>query len=311
MKKNLFVLIFLGFVLFSGLFVSCDFLLPAPLGRNNPFDDEAQIGQFNGAVAGLDTILTVWDWRNPVSGINDSRIIDKIRIVHKENNPPDTKYPVNPDNVIEFDSNLVWQYGWNGLNADREHYFALYAHEKGGVWLSPKRFDIHLDNNGFEESSNFGFTKLYVDTSADTNSVFWPSSSEYVTESPLTILFLVFDNLYDSNYGIVLDARLTNYTITNTGTVDIVPVRIKVNDTMKWENISNPLFYDYEKANKNVYISGSGEELQIKDQINIAKLYGSNTVAIIPNSGSPINISVESIQFNDGVNDLFSIWRNN
>jgi len=311
MKKILFLLVPVFLIAITELFISCDYLIPAPLGRDNPYDDEAQIGRFAAAASGPDSVVTVWDWRDPPSGIDKSRIIDKIRIVYGENSQPLSKYPINPDNVIEFTSNSDFFYEWKNLNEDEDHNFALYAHEKGGMWLAPKRSDIYIDN-GSEQRLNIGYTGLYVNTSLPANPVFWPTAVELVHELPeLTIFFLVFDTLYDHHYGIVNDARITNFVFGNVGTVDIVPMRIRVDDTMDWDDISNPIYYDYEKANKNVYISAGNDEIQIKDQINISRLYGSNTVAVIPNTGSPIDMTVDTVDFNNGGEDLFSVWWSN
>ncbi|MCK5674823.1 MAG: hypothetical protein KAH95_15695, partial [Spirochaetales bacterium] len=147
MKRLTLLLVSLFLIAVAGILISCDYLLPAPLGRDNPYDDEAQIGRFAVAASGPDSVVTVWDWRDPPSGIDKSRIIDKIRIVYGEGDPPLSKYPINPDNVIEYTSNADFSYEWKNLNEDRDHYFALYAHEKGGMWLAPKRADIWFDSN--------------------------------------------------------------------------------------------------------------------------------------------------------------------
>ncbi len=296
--------VILGIVLLS----SCDFLLPGPLGRDNPADDGAQIGGFASAVSGSNSITVVWDWHSPAPDVPDYQVIDKVRIVHNEGDVPSSMYPLSKDEYTEVSSNTTWQFEWKNLRTDRDHYFALYAHEKGGSWLSPIISKRYINTSGFEDRTNMGFTRLYVDTSSDINQVYIPGSGDYLTATPLTVFFLVFD-LYGED-GAVLDARLTNFSITNTGTVDVVPVRKRVNDGMQWGDISNPALYDYTKA-LHIYISSGADEVQIKDQINIARMYGSNTVAFIPDSGSPINMGVDVTEFYNGSDDLFSMWRNN
>ncbi|MCK5197510.1 MAG: hypothetical protein KAR21_04130 [Spirochaetales bacterium] len=309
MKRILFILLPLILIVFIGLFVSCDFLLPAPLGRNNPYDDEAQIGRFNCAVAGLDSIITAWDWRGPIPGIDDSRIIDKIRIVHSRNDPPQSKYPLNPDNVIELDSNSTWQHEWDGLKADREHHFALYAHEKGGIWLAPKRISQHLDNNGHEERWNISFERFGVNTSAGTNTV--QIADLQVTDvPPPKIGFIRFDELYYNEYGIVLDARIYLDAVGSAGDIFVVPLRIRIEEGMEWNQISDSGFYNYGNALL-VNIAGAPQYIGIKDQINIARLHGSNTLAIIPDSASAVDINLGDFDFWDTTDDTFSVWRNN
>ncbi len=288
------------------LLTSCDFLLPGPLGRDNPEDDGTQIGGFASAVSGSNSIIVVWDWHPPAPDIPDYQVIDKVRIVYSENDIPSSMYPINKDEYTEVTSNTTWQFEWKNLRTDKDHYFALYAHEKGGSWLSPIFSKRYININGFEERTNMGFTKLYVNTSGDANPVTTTASN--ITASPLTVFFLVFD--FPSDDGAVLDARLTSFSINNTGTVDVVPVRKRVNDGMQWGDINNPEYYDYTKA-LHIYIGGNADEVQIKDQVNAARMYGSDTVAFIPDSGSPINMAVNITEFYNGSDDLFSMWRNN
>jgi len=258
------------------------------------------------------SIITAWDWRPPPSGIDDSRIIDKIRIVHSRNDPPQSKYPLNPDNVIELDSNSSWQYGWNGLKVDREHYFALYAHEKGGVWLAPKHVNQHLSNNGHEDRWNIPVERLYIDTTLPTNIVGTAAINIFGPIPGGNIGFLVFNELNNGEYGAVLDARIQGFGLTTGGTIDIVPVRWRIDSGMTWDNISNSILYDYEHS-MTTTLTG-GEIVDIKDQINAARLHGSNTIALIPPTGSAININdISSLTFWDPglAMDLFSVWRNN
>ncbi len=310
MKRLWFVLIPLILMVFAGFFVSCDFLLPAPLGRNNPYDVEAQIGRFAAVTADTDSIITAWDWRNPPSGIDDSRIIDKIRIVHSKNDPPASKYPLNPNNVQEFTSNSEWQAEWDNLRDDREHHFALYAHEKGGVWLAPKRVSQHLDNDGQEERWDImttGVTKLYVSTSADTNQL---TLTAVNIIAPLTTIgFFRFDELYNDEFGAVLEANIQTWGITNGGDLLIVPMRRRVEDGMEWGEIADVIFYDFGNA-KAATVTNMNDVIDIKDQINIARLHGSNTIAFLSDT-LPFHVGIDNLKFNNGSNDTFSVWKNN
>lgn len=309
MKKLLFIL--LPVIIFTGIFISCDFLLPAPLGRNNPFDDEAQIGRFEASPSSYNSIVTVWEWRNPASGIDDSRIIDKVRIVYSENNPPVSKYPLNPDNVIEYTSNTDFSYEWTNLNENTDHYFALYAHEKGGLWLAPKNIKAWINDGGYFENWPWNNIKMYVNAllpanpvgTTATNIIYDPGVPEYV------VGFMRFDDLFTGDYGAVVDARIQGWVVATGGTLSIIPVRKTVDDTMLWGDIDNPILYDYEHANT-VIIGASTDIVDIKDQINISRVYGSNTLAFIT-SDTNVSIGIESLTFWDGSTDLFSIWRNN
>ncbi len=300
------------------LFISCDVLFPAPLGRDNFRDNEVQIGRFVAAVSGYESITTAWDWRDPPPGIDDSRIIDKIRIVHSKNNRPDSKYPLNPDNVIKLDSNSTWQYGWNNLSADRDHYFALYAHEKGGIWLAPKYSDQYLGSNVYEERWDTLITKLYIDTSSASNTV--GETAINIRDLPTKVIgFLRFDELFYmefvyQEFGAVLDAQIQGFGITFGGNIDIVPVRFFIESGMFWGEISNSILYDYEHS-ITVTINGPLDIIDIKDQINVARVYGSSTIALIPSTASAIDINdISSLTFSDPgppIEDLFGVWRNN
>lgn len=285
------------------LFISCDLLFPAPLGRDNPLDDEVQIGGFDAVVSGSDSIITIWDWRNPAPGIDDSRIIDKIRIVYSENNPPSSKYPLNPDNVQEFTSNSEFQFQWTNLKQDREHYFALYAHEKGGVWLAPKTVKQNISYDGHLVASPWWSEKLFADTSAPANIV---GTAPPDISGPI-IGFIRFDDLFDSRYGAVLDARVQNFGVTTPGDIDIVPMRRKIDSGMTWDEISDSILYDYEHS-ITVSMLG-GIIIDIKDQINIARVHGSNTIAFIP-VGTGVSIDINPIDYWDAtlMRDLFSVW---
>lgn len=311
MKKILFLLVPVFLIAITGLFISCDYLIPAPLGRNNPFDDEAQIGRFAVAASGPDSVVTVWDWRNPPSGIDKSRIIDKIRIVYSESDPPLSKYPINPDNVIEFTSNSDFSYEWENLNEDRDHYFALYAHEKGGMWLAPKRADIWFDSNGDEERWDImmtGVTQLYVSTSADTNQVLVNPTNVNVAAPLLSIGFFRFDELFEYNYGAVLEAQIQTWVIGTAGDFLVVPMRRRVEGGMTWGEISDANFYDLGNA-KAATVTVPNDAVDIKDQINIARLHGSNTIAFL--SYSSFDVDIENCEFNNGTDFTFSVWRNN
>ncbi len=137
---------FIGIILLTGIVFSCDYFFPAPLGRDNPQDEDVQIKNFSSLVSGKESINTIWEWSEPSSAVEDSQIIDKIRIVHKENDRPTSMYPLDKDSVTEITAKTTWNYTWENLKQDREHCFALYAHEKGGTWLAPIHVSVHLDS---------------------------------------------------------------------------------------------------------------------------------------------------------------------
>jgi hypothetical protein len=80
---------------------------------------------------------------------------------------------------------------------------------------------------------------------------------------------------------------------------------------MTWDEISSNFFYDYEHSVTGT-LNGPADIIDIKDQMNIAGLYGSNTIAFIPPAGANIGIGIDALTFWDatlGV-ELFSVWEN-
>lgn len=288
-------------ILSAVLFISCDLLFPAPLGRDNPLDDQVQIGGFKADASGPDSIITSWDWRNPAPGIDDSRIIDKIRIVYSENSPPSSKYPLDPDKLQKFDSPSGVKCEWTNLNSDEEHYFALYAHESGGVWLAPKTVKVWIDNSGQIDFMAPGYELMYVSTTNGSQVI----NGTTIVDSASFGFIKFFDNSFNDQYGAMLNISLA-FTSTNAGEMYIVPVYREINTGLLWEDISNPLFYDYTHA-KAVLLIGGAESIVITDLVELSRVTNSLTLAFIfpPTSLGRMDLNIGTLWFDD-----FTYWRN-
>ena len=109
------------------LLTACDYLLPLPLGRDNPADDGSQIGKFRASVSGATSVNTIWYWQSPSLDTPADHVIDKIRIVHKENDPPSSMNPLDKKEYVDIDTASTWEFQWENLKQGRDHYFAFFS----------------------------------------------------------------------------------------------------------------------------------------------------------------------------------------
>ncbi len=287
---------------------ACDYLLPLPLGRDNPADDEAQIGGFSAAVSGIDSITVVWGWLAPAQDIPDDQVIDKIRIVHKVNDPPSSVVQLNKEDYTDISDISTWQFEWRGLQQGEDQYFALYAHEKGGKWLSPKIEKKWINSNVYPNSWSPGFNKFYISSASPGNVVTTASTNVTGTVPGGNVGFFEFYNLNDPNYGIVSEAAIRGWNVSASGDILIVPVRIRLYDSVTtWGQIAGQLDYQHAQQVNNI---SSTDVVEIKEQINLARVYGSNTIAFIA-ANAVVDVNIDPLTFWDGSTDRFTVWENN
>ena len=129
-KFNL-VLVILSF------FFSCNLFLSSPHGRENLDDDAAQITAFTAVPSSDNSVVTMWNWKEPPVWLNDERITE-IKIQHS--------ILGYPDNYIffageTFTNTSIWQHEWTDLIPGITHYFSLFAkvsdNDKGDFWCAP------------------------------------------------------------------------------------------------------------------------------------------------------------------------------
>lgn len=301
MKKIYFLLTSIIIVFFAGLLSSCDYLLPAPLGRNNPFDDEAQIGRFSVAVSGSDSMVTNWDWHDALSTIEDKRVIDRIRIVHQKNSRPTSRNPLNPDNVQEFTSTSNWFYNWTGLKNDKDHHFALYAHEKSGLWLSPKYIETYLDSSVqdnnvslYSASSPSNSTEFRV---YEVLNPFTPPAADVATNSTYSWnagSFLVME--FNINETIFFDKFLLQLKNSAPGSdIDLTIYVIKkdLQHIANWEDMvsANTIDYDSVLIRQVTNEAGANQTFEISEIANRMSLYYSHAIAIYVNNAFDVDVS--------------------
>ncbi len=298
--KQIITIVMIVFIL---IFLSaCDYLLPLPLGRDNLSDDGAQINAFGGNYAGNDSVELLWNWR-PFTGTDPSREIVKVRIVHKENDPPSSMYPLDKDNVQEFTTgeSMIW----GNLKEYNDHYFALYRMEKSGTWLSPLYSKVHIEGAGYIEYQMPGTQYMFVDMV--------PGSTVQSNSPPLDQYyrgFVSFDPapVNEDSYGAVEDATLRFIAdgSNSLGQILIVPMFINVHGEELWEDISNPAYYDTANAISVQIPKTVDVDVQIKSVLNRCLAYKVSTIALIIPSGDSgiINDPSTTIQLQS-----FAIWR--
>lgn len=294
-SKLLRILIVLTLFIFIS---SCDLFLPAPVGRDNPDDPDVQIRYFTSVMSGSDSILAVWEWREASPEIADSRVIDEIWIVHSENDPPKSRFPGDSDDVQKFDSTSFWKAEWINLNSNEEHYFALYAKEKGGTWLAPKHTSIYLNSNGSMKSGSAWYDEPFL--YAQENTPF--NQTNYFLDS--THWAIIRYNLDGPNDGVILNGNITisiGGAAAPAGDVWIVPLRWRVPEGTPWDDVDNNDTMDMDNAIK-FYMDNAGTDfnIEIEKLLNLARLYGSNAIALVPaeTGGAGFNLNFVDISYN-------------
>ncbi len=295
-------------VLFSSLMLaSCDFLLPAPLGRTNQEDNEAQISRFMGKVAGTDSIVTSWNWQSPLTSIESDRVIDKIRIVHGEGDPPVTMNPLDSNKVIEYTDPSEWSYIWTGLNGDKNQFFFLYAHEKGGQWLSPRTLEVPLGSSAKDSTFNFDSSDEISPYNSNEFKVF------KVQETPFGVLevsnssapgFLAGDIIvisFNINESVYFDQFTLNFNnisppATDTGLV-IYAIKSDLDSGFTWADLTsdNTLDYDFSIAGSFTVAGGPNQSIDIPEIANRMSLFYSWGLAIKLSDPLDVDVSMWTI----------------
>ncbi len=306
MKVNVKGLAAVILLLITGVFlVSCDYLLPSPLGRDNPRDDESQLSDFKAFFSGNKTATLLWDWKS-YTGTDPSRKIIKIRIVHSENDPPASMFPLDKSNVQELTSGD--SFVWKNLREYSDHYFALYQLEESGTWLKPLYTNFHIEGSGY--SDNQGpppIQYMYADMV--------PGSVVYGTIDHPSLAnssrgFLIFDtkSLDPYSTGLITAAELQfTYDSSNyLGTVSIVPMKKDVYAGDLWDDISYSGYYDMDHSISISISKTVNVTVDISTVLNYCRLYGTSTIAFIipPTDAGRINDPAGKISLQN-----LTVWR--
>ena len=142
---------------------SCDLFLLGPSLNLNYDDPDIGFGRFRSALIGDGEIRVGWDWidiERKLRGLDP--VYDQIIIKHSTGSYPVSrlggeKFEISGWNPV---TKPMWSTVFKDMKWDREHYFALYAHERDGRWMSPMYTSLYFD--GFDTNMNSFPTELTV-----------------------------------------------------------------------------------------------------------------------------------------------------
>jgi len=196
--------IFILLLIFLG---SCNLFFSSPHGRENLDDEAAQITAFMAVPSSDNSVVTMWNWKEPPPWINDDRITE-IQIQHSIFG--------YPENFVffageRFTDNSIWQHEWKDLTPDITHYFSIFALATNGdgddIRYAPIKAKVKLP--GTAKSATFGFLQsLQVD---DLGTVINTTAGIFVQNnaapnSLLVIQLDIPDNVYVTSANIVSGA---------------------------------------------------------------------------------------------------------
>ena len=224
------------------LISSCNLFFSSPHGRENINDPAAQITAFTAVPSGDNSVVTMWNWKDLPSWLNDERITE-IKIQHS--------ILGYPDNYIffagqSFTDNNEWQYEWDSLIPGITHYYSLFAKvsdkDKDDYWLAPLKAKAKLPGT-YKEAQSYTIQTYEVD---DTGPPFVTPGvlSTTVNGSFVLVLELGFpaDVFVDSAY---IDVGM----LTTSGAVRIFPIirdwDKSGNDQHTWDQLWFNDQYDY------------------------------------------------------------------
>ena len=281
------------------LLTACDYLLPLPLGRDNPADDGSQIGKFRASVSGTTSVNTIWYWHSPSLDTPADQVIDKIRIVHKENDPPSSMNPLDKKEYVDIDTASTWEFQWENLKQGREHYFALYSHEKGGSWLAPKYSKVQLDYTAgaigetlFTDSPSDdprSFQVFSVDAGFAVNDETLNSNFTLTPGNYLVLKFNMFRYVYITQFLF----HLKNIVPGSDVNLSITPIKKSLGDIADMTDFlsSSVLDYDHEISRQVLTAAGGNQSIELGSFPNRMFVYDVMALVIAVDNQLTLDIS--------------------
>ncbi len=146
------------FAIVITLFTACDVFVLLPAFNHNPDDPNQSFGPLKAGIIDDGTVRVVWDWydlERKVRGLEP--VYDEIVIKHNRGNYPDSRLGGKVFKIKNWDpaTNPLWATTFSDLKSDREHYFALYAHEKDGRWVGPLYTSLYMEGFDYNMWSSF------------------------------------------------------------------------------------------------------------------------------------------------------------
>ncbi len=160
--KNSFNYLLLIIVIIIAIVISsCNLFFSSPHGRENMDDEAAQITAFTAVPSSDNSVITMWNWKEPPSWANDDRI-SYIKIQHSIFGYPENVSYIGID-TKDYNDNTIWQDEWPDLLPGITHYFSLFAmssdHDNNDTWYAPIKAKTTLP--GVAKSNYFGFANSF------------------------------------------------------------------------------------------------------------------------------------------------------
>nr|MDA3940270.1 hypothetical protein [Spirochaetia bacterium] len=193
-------------------FPTCNLFFSSPHGRENLDDEAAQITAFTAVPSSDNSVVTMWNWKEPPSWVYDDKITE-IQIQHSIFG--------YPENYIFFANESIsdktqWQEEWTDLIPGITHYFSLFAMvddgDGGEIWLAPIKAKAKLPGTS-EPSVNYSRSDS---VNADNTMAEWladPDISLEITSSKWAVVFFDFpDGIFVDSAKIYLSDGGTSAT---------------------------------------------------------------------------------------------------
>lgn len=234
-----------GFVLFllsiCVLLSSCDLFWGTAWQRSSR-DPKAQLGTVHLLPSGGSSLAFAWDWRPFLSGdpavggeiLDGESEIVELRVLHGTGSPPTFTPPLPFGDLVQdrLDPD-GWYAVYDDLDEDREHYFSLYAREKGGAWIGPKTLSSSHPYSEGPQNGSFLSTSGWSVT--DTAGASVASGSAVVNDT--SGLFLSFSDSLEGWQRYLESSSISSISITvnSGGRLEIYPVRFDLDPTTEFQ----------------------------------------------------------------------------
>ena len=241
-SKILKVFIIILLMLIIILINSCNLFFSSPHGRENLDDDAAQITAFTAVPSSDNSVVTMWNWKDPPGWVYDDRITE-IQIQHSIFG--------YPENYIffageRFTNNSTWQHEWKDLIPGITHYFSIFALATNGdgddIRYAPIKAKVKLPGT-LKDNILFTIQTYEVDD----------TGPPYVTPAVLSTtvngsFVLVLEILLPEDV-FIKQATIDTAKLTTTGPVRIFPVvrdwDNSGTDYHTWEQLYDNNQHDY------------------------------------------------------------------
>ena len=250
-------------------FGSCNLFFSSPHGRENLNDAAAQITAFTAVPLSDNSVVTMWNWKEPPSWANDDRITH-IKIQHSIFGYPENVSFIGID-TKEYTDNTIWQDEWPDLLPGITHYFSLFAmssdHDNNDTWYAPIKTKIKLQEVVEIFGKNYSVTKsISIDNGGG---VIIDSASLDIKNSSVAVFEFDFDNSY-------IVQAIISFTVMTTptpgGDIEIVPLTgyLPTDNMEKWNFLDNNSLVET-SLSKIITVSTSGNKtLDISDIVRFS-----------------------------------------